>query len=163
MAKPARGPSAPMIGLFRVGPFLVGLLFFVGCGVEPETIESLREAVRATSAMGTDGVLAGQPVANNLEFNPPSPDRIDPFTFPANAAMSADEPGTTITSAAQVQVLGFADVNGPRVFLRTKETTKLLAIGDKTDGVEVIGIHPPAVDLRMGSLEWRTTMFEDNH
>jgi hypothetical protein len=72
-----------------------------------------------------------------------------------------DQAGTTITTVAQVEVLGFAEVDEPRVFLRTKETTKSLKVGDVTDGVEVIAIKPPAVELRMGSLVWTATMFDN--
>ena len=134
-------------------------LLTVGCGIEPATLESLRDVVMTASA-ATEDQLPPEIESEVVEFEPPNPDRVDPFTFPAGSTLAADQPGTSITTAAQVDVLGFANVDGPRVFLRTKDIIKSLAVGESTDGVEVEGIHPPAVDLRMGSLRWRATMFD---
>lgn len=135
--------------------------FSAGCGIKPETLESLTEVVNSVSSQPP---LAAQaqldPMPGDSLFQPPYPDRIDPFAFPADAPV-ADQAGTTITTVAQVEVLGFANVDHPCVFLRTKETTKSLKVGEVTDGVEVVAIKPPAVDLRMGSLIWTATMFDN--
>lgn len=96
---------------------------------------------------------------NNLLFAATNPDRVDPFSFPAGVANS-DQAGTTINTVAQVEVLGFANVDEPRVFLRTKGMIKSLGVGRVTDGVEVVAINPPEVELRMGSLIWTATMFD---
>jgi hypothetical protein len=132
-----------------------------GCGARPETLESLRQAVHRVS---TQSPLAShpedEPPAIDASFQPPHPDRVDPFSFAADASV-ADQAGTTITTVAQVEVMGFAEVEEPRVFLRTKETTKSLKVGQATEGVEVIAIKPPAVQLRMGSLVWTATMFDN--
>ena len=136
-------------------------LVLSGCGIEPEAFESIREVVETASMTTTAEPFALQrPESESMQFDPPYPDRVDPFTFPSGTTIASDQPGTSILSAAQVDVMGFANVKEPRVFLRTKDTTKSLAVGDVVDGVEVIGIHPPAVDLRMGSLQWRATMFD---
>lgn len=141
---------------------LAGIALAIGgCGIEPETLDSLRDAVNSVSAVSAADARLAAPDPENLQFTPPNPGRSDPFTYSSGTTMETDQPGTSITTASQVYVMGFANVDGPRVFLRTKEVTKLMAIGDKADGVEVIGIHPPAVDLRMGTLEWRATMFDD--
>ncbi len=144
-----------------------------GCGVEQQSLSSLREIIHTAS---TGGQETEQPAVADDEadkafgqdqydvpFDPPYPERVDPFTFPAGTTVAKDQPGTSITAAAQVDVLGFADVGEARVFLRTKETTHSLSVGDMIEGVEVIGIHPPTVDLRMGSLQWRASMFDNTN
>jgi hypothetical protein len=138
---------------------LAATMFSMGCGVEPETLKSLTEAVNTISAQQS---LASQDPFGQVDsvFDAPNPDRVDPFSFPAGAPVS-DQEGTTITTVAKVKVLGFANVDGPRVFLRAKETTKSLSVGDVTDGIEVVAIKPPAVELRMGSLTWTATMFDN--
>lgn len=142
---------------------LVALAALVsGCSADPEALQSLQDAVNQVNLAAANDVLVPQVRSDEVEFTPPFPDRIDPFTFPAGAAAVTQQTGTSITSAAQITVLGFAEVDQPRVFLRTRETTRSLVVGDTMDGVEVIAINPPTVDLRMGSLQWRASMFETN-
>ncbi len=139
----------------------VAALVVAGCGVEPETLESLRNAVNTVSA--TNSLPKPQPVVDadptDSLFQPSYPDRVNPFTFPRDADDS-DRGGANVTSVVQVQILGFAEVDEPRVFLRTNERTKSMRIGEIFDGVEVVAIHPPAVELRMGNLVWTATMFD---
>lgn len=140
---------------------LAATLFSTGCGIEPGTLESLKEAVNTISAQQT---LASQDrdeiEPNDLVFAAPNPDRVDPFAFQAGAPIS-DQAGTTINSVAQIEVLGFANVDEPRVFLRTKGMTRSQGVGGVTEGVEVVAINPPEVELRMGSLIWTATMFDN--
>lgn len=134
--------------------------FSMGCGVEPATLETLRGAVNTISAQQGAAQLDARQSGNRIaDFDAPYPERVDPFSFPEGAPVD-DQEGTTITTVAQVEVLGFANVDEPRVFLRTKEITRSLGVGDVTDGVEVIAIKAPAVELRMGSLVWTATMFD---
>ena len=143
--------------------FASTVLLATGCGVDPETLDSLRDVVNTSAGAPTEFIPTEHvAIADELQFDPPNPDRVDPFSFPIDAAGELDQPGTPITTVGHVEVLGFAEVDEPRVFLRTRQTTKSLAVGDTADGVEVIAIHPPAVDLRMGSLKWRATMFDNN-
>ena len=130
----------------------------VGCGIQPETLVSLREAVNTVSAQSPPG----QADAERIEtvFQPPYPQRVDPFSFPANAPVS-DQTATSITTVAQVEILGFANVDEPRVFMRTKDLTKSLKVGETADGVEVVKINPPQVELRMGTLVWTASMFDN--
>ena len=141
---------------------LAATMFSAGCGVEPETLQSLTQAVNTISAQQSLASQEQDPFGQaNSVFEAPYPDRVDPFSFPAGAPVS-DQEGTTITTVAQVRVLGFANVDEPRVFLRAKEITKSLGVGDVTDGIEVVAIKPPAVELRMGSLTWTATMFDNS-
>jgi hypothetical protein len=134
--------------------------FSMGCGIEPGTLDSLKEAVNTISAqqsLANQGQDEFEPA--DRVFDAPNPGRVDPFSFPSGAPVS-DQEGTTITPTAQVKVLGFANVDEPRVLLRCNEMTKSLGVGGVTDGVEVLAIKPPAVELRMGSLIWTATMFD---
>ena len=126
-------------------------------GAEPKSGVAVKSAAERE-------VLPAQAIGESLaaepRFDPPFPDRIDPFSFPDTAPV-ADSNSTSITMVAQVEVLGFAYVDEPRVFLKTRDTTKSLKVGDLTDGVEVVAINPPTVDLKMGTLVWTATMFDN--
>ena len=143
---------------------LAAILTLGGCGVETQTLESIREVVQTVHGTANDVSPATASPATaektpEIAFEPPYPDRIDPFSFPAG--FGAGGPAeVTSPSMMQVQVLGFADVEEPRVFLRSRETTRSLRVGDTVDGIEVLAIKAPAVDLRMGSLVWTATMFD---
>ena len=133
--------------------------FVAGCGIEPETLDSLRGMVQAASVAAAATPPLEAPAAEPIRFDPPHPDRINPFTFPEGQSLAADLPSPAVVSSVQVDVLGFAQVDEPRVFLRSGDVTKSLAVGDMIDGTRVIGIHPPAVDLQRGGLRWRATLF----
>ncbi len=78
----------------------------MGCGIEPGTLESLKDAVNTISAQQS---LASQDQDQfgpaDWVFDAPNPDRVDPFSFPAGAPVS-DQAGTTITTVAQVAGCG---------------------------------------------------------
>ena len=135
-------------------------LFSTGCGVDPKTLQSLRDAVNTvstTSAVASHDLAEPMPV--DSQFIPPHPERMDPFSFSASGPVSVQE-RPTIPVVAQVQVLGFAQVDEPRVLLRTKGTTMSLKVGDRIDGIQVMAIDAPTVELQMGSLLWTASMFE---
>ena len=139
--------------------FAAPAMLAAGCGLEPETIETLQGVVQTVTA----GPAVAEPVEQDSEsdatFRPAYPDRVDPFSFPETAPVS-DESSTSITSVAQVEILGFAEVDEPRVFLRTRDQIKSLKVDDVVDGVEVVSISPPTARLRMGTLVWTATMYE---
>ena len=139
---------------------LAAALFCSGCDVSPDTIESLRRAAvqpSRGSAVATPQVEA-TPVS--VAFHPAFPDRTDPFNFPDDSTLQEAGVDTSIKSAAHVDVVGFADLGVPRVFLSARGKTHSLAVGESIYGVEVTEIRPPAVRLRMGSLTWTATMFD---
>ena len=144
--------------LFALPAILAALS--VGCGVETETLEAWKEAVHSSS-IPSPASLAGSGASEPVDqhFEPPHPDRVDPFSFPTNVGPS-DPAGPATVTVAQVHVLGFADVDQPRVFLRSGDRTGSLKVGEVANGVEVVAINPPAVELRMGSLVWTATMFD---
>lgn len=143
-----------MTSISRFSMALSVMLYSIGCDLEPGTLESLREAVTTISTQQT--VVIHEDEKTDIAegtFVAPNPDRVDPFSFPVSAP-KADGQSTSINTVAQVEILGFANVYEPRVFLRIKAMTESLGVGGITDGVEVVAIRPPAVDLRRGSLLW---------
>ena len=62
-----------------------------GCGIEPETIAKLQEAVKASTAQPND-LEPDAPVAETVEvaFSTPYPNRDDPFTFVSRASAPRD-------------------------------------------------------------------------
>ncbi len=140
---------------------LTAAVMSVGCNMEPQTLESIRSV--AQSVQGAAGVTPESlPITATTQvavsFTPPFPDRVDPFSFPTGIDGEASE--VTSPTMMQVKVLGFADVDEPRVFLRSRDTTRSMKVGDKADGIEVVAINVPAVELRMGSVVWTATMFD---
>lgn len=136
-----------------------------GCGVDPPSFVTLPGEARPASTRPPLSMLSvlDHPQKTLLDQNPdfqaPYPERENPFSFPADVA-DANFLGGPAHSVAQVQVVGFADVEEPRVFLRIRNETKSLAVGEQMDGVEVVKINPPAAELRLGSLLWTVTMFD---
>ena len=140
--------------------FAITICILSGCGVPPETLDAIRQATASSDYLPAPSANRIALTQASPEFDPTHPDRVDPFAFPDSSTL--ENPGTdnSVQSAAQVDVMGFANLGQPRVFLRARETTHSLAVGDKVHGVEVVEINPPAVRLRMGSLTWTTSMFD---
>ncbi len=86
----------------------------------------------------------------------PFPERENPFLFPHDRV----EPVQPAAKVNEVRVLGFVHVDQPRVLLRVTDLTRTLAVGDKTQGVEVLAIEPPTVRLRQGNLTWTASLFD---
>ncbi|WP_146536692.1 hypothetical protein [Rubripirellula reticaptiva] len=138
----------------------------VGCGSDPDTLGTLREIVSQTShstksgnfGSDRDTVASG---ADVRKFTAPYPDRQDAFAYPGQSP-EANVAVVSATSVAEFKVLGFANVGEPRVFLKSKSATKSVAVGEKFDGVHVLEINPPRVELQMGTLVWTATMFDNS-
>ncbi len=132
-----------------------------GCGVQPETLATLTEAVRtaqdhARTLQPPPSVIAAP---SKSEFKPAHPNRVDPFVFPSEITDNQRAPVPT-TSVAQVRVMGFAEVDELRVLLEAKDSTQSLKVGDELNGIEVVAIKPPTVELRLGNLIWTASMFD---
>jgi hypothetical protein len=123
-------------------------------------VEAFRQVARQSVGAQTPRAERADLTRVSTTFDPTYPNRIDPFTFPDESNLEGSGTDTSVKSAAQVDVLGFADLGQPRVFLRAREKTHSLAVGESVYGVEVVEIRPPAVRLRMGGLTWSATMFD---
>ena len=135
-----------------------------GCNVDPETLESLQAAVNTVSAAQPSdavGESATEPKQETAEsqFVPKFPNRVDPFSFPAGIEMG-DQDMTPMATVAAVEVLGFGNVGEAHVLLRINEQSSALRAGESVDGIKVIAINPPTVQLQMGTLIWTATMFD---
>lgn len=134
-----------------------------GCGIEPETIAKLQEAVKASTAQPND-LEPDAPVAETVEvaFSTPYPNRDDPFTFVSRASAPRDvgvvRPPTADKIA--VQILGFAHVDRPSLLLQIDGETHMMKVGDRVSLVEVVAIRPPAAELRVGTSLRTVTMFD---
>ena len=140
------------------------LISVSGCGVNAETLEALQSAVSTVSSAQSQAVAeeaSPRQAAAALEeqFQPTHPNREDPFTFPAGAQVSDGE-SSSLTTVAEIEILGFAKVGEQHVLLRSGEKSRSLTVGESIDRVRVIEINPPTVRLQMGTLIWTATMFD---
>lgn len=135
-----------------------------GCGVDAETLGSLQSAVRVVASAQpestTDNVQKAQATPTlESQFIPPHPQRQDPFSFP-DKADTATQDTKALSTVSEVEILGFANVGTQHVLIRSGDTTKSLKVGQVIDGVRIVAIHPPTVQLQMGTLLWTATMFD---
>ena len=130
-----------------------------GCGRNSEEFKPLVPLVTPVSHL-PDQQPSNDPAfaATELQYLPPYPNRVDPFSFPVGTSDAGAERNVPHANVA-VDVLGFADVDDPRVFLRLDGRTHSLAEGSRVGGIEVVKIKPPVVELRRGTLVWTATMF----
>ncbi|GAA4451981.1 hypothetical protein [Novipirellula rosea] len=131
-----------------------------GCSVEPEQIEQWSDSLRASGAIGSPTARSPQPIATEIRFRPKYQERSDPFHFPNDQPTTVVKRDSRVSKATQLEVLGFAQLDVPKVILRTKDSTITLATGQSHDGLEVLLIHPPSVKLKSGNLVWTATMFD---
>ncbi|QDT06079.1 hypothetical protein K227x_44860 [Rubripirellula lacrimiformis] len=137
----------------------------MGCGGDSETLNRIQQVAQNASGVrpslsSSDAVDQQQnPRFTRTNFVAPYPDREDAFVYPGMESESAS-PDSAVTSVADVQVLGFAETDQIRVMLRSRSTTQPIAVGGKFEGIEVVSITPPTVELKIGSLIWNATMFD---
>lgn len=139
------------------------LVSLSGCGVDPETLESLQAATSTISAaqvqVSPEITKGPATKSSKSQFTPANPDRLDPFTFPSDGNKESGA-GSSMTTVAEIEVLGFANVGKPHVLLRSGETVRSMQVDESIDGIRVITINPPIVQLQMGTLIWTATMFD---
>ncbi len=147
--------SIPMTALWLT------VMSLTGCRDDNESLGQLREVVRNVSqkpsANLANGPL-GKPTDSLPKFSPPYPERENAFEYPGTSTNSPSV--DAVSSVGEIRVLGFANVGQLRVLLKSKNHTKSLAVGDRFDGIEIVNIHPPSVELRSGTLIWTSTMFD---
>lgn len=88
-------------------------------------------------------------------FEPPYPHRENLFLAPKRSSVHKDTPGN---SQQSVELLGFANVQGPRVILSIDGLVVPLHEGATQSGIEVISIQPPAVVLQRDRERWQATL-----
>ncbi|MEM9825562.1 MAG: hypothetical protein AAF958_03185 [Planctomycetota bacterium] len=140
----------------------------LGCSGATDWAEIAQEAVQSASVnsrplddLADEREPSGDTLKAQLivDFEPPFPERDNPFRF-----TDEQEERQVVTSdtVANVEVIGFADVEKKRVMLRIGEQTYWPSEGSEIAGIRVISIRPPHVELRRGSLTWTVGMFDEH-
>ena len=133
-----------------------------GCSVEPEQIEQWSESLRTSGGLNAPIAIKESPplMVSEARFRPKYEYRVDPFHFPNDQPTTVAKRDSRVSKATQLEVLGFAQLDVPKVILRTKDSTITLAAGQSHYGLEVVEIQPPSVKLKSGNLVWTATMFD---
>jgi hypothetical protein len=151
-----------------IAAMLIGSLL-VGCQTADEPaasgplVAAIAETVSADSpsksdkrmpaASGSDAAGSAAPAV--AKFDPPFPNRSDPFAPPRggqNLVRHDEEHGETI------ELKGFVDVDGPQVVLAIDGVISPIPEGGERFGVQVISIHPPSVVLQRGRSRWTASL-----
>src|SRR4051812_46827864 len=93
--------------------------------------------------------------AQIADFKPPFPERTDLFEAPKRAQSSVrrdDEHGQS------VEIVGFVNVDEPRVVLSIDSVITPIPEGGEKYGVQVISIQPPRAVLQRGRSRWTATL-----
>ncbi len=115
--------------------------------VEPKDPPPVEKTSQAEDPTREDSIQA--------EYQPPYPDRENLFLAPKRSASHNNTPGTVQQS---VELLGFANVEGPRVILSIDGNVVPMAEGGTASGIEVISIQPPTVVLQRDRERWQATL-----
>jgi hypothetical protein len=93
--------------------------------------------------------------AQTVDFKPPFPERTDLFEAPKRAQSTVrgdDEHGQS------VELVGFVNVDEPRVVLSIGGVITPIPAGGEKYGVQVISIQPPNAVLQRGRDRWPVTL-----
>lgn len=154
-------------------PITLGFLLFAsGCGIDPETLDSLTQVVNRSSGNGlasgnsdlTDSFsqsIDGQGDRANSDnkdgsgslsaahsFKPLYPDRENPFVYPSDIDTNAAAP--TSTSVADIRVMGFANVQSGG--MSVNETSNIPSGESKVLLKTNLGIKSLAVGDQVGQI-----------
>jgi len=116
--------------------------------VTEQADDQLSDAETATEQKAND-------VPEEVAFAPPYPDRMTLFQAPKRQGRGGSR--STGQSETSVELLGFVNVNGPRVALAIDGLVTTIAEGEQEYGIEVISIQPPAVVLQRGRQRWQAS------
>ncbi len=99
---------------------------------------------------------ASEEKVESIAYEPPFPDRENPFLAPQRNVQSAQGEGSN--SRDEIQLLGFANVGRQKAILSINGMVVPIGEGDLESGIEVISIHPPAVVLQRNRQRWQTSL-----
>lgn len=91
------------------------------------------------------------------EYAPPFADRIDLFT-PPQVAAGVYASGERDETGQSVVLLGFANLDQPKVVLQINGVITPLADGEEELGVRVISVAPPEAVLQRGRTRWTASI-----
>ena len=90
------------------------------------------------------------------KFVAPFPNRVDIFSPPKRAQSSVRR--TTDDEDDTLELIGFVNVDEPRVVLDIDGVTSHVAVGQERYGIRVISIDQPSVTLQRGRITWTATL-----
>lgn len=125
---------------------------FQAAADQAKAITEATQQVAATKP--AEAVAPSKPKASAYE--PPFPDRLDPFQAPKHGARIARQ--TTGDSAESVVLLGFANLGTPRAVLSIDQIVRPISQGEEVAGVTVISISPPQAVLQRGRSRWTASI-----
>ncbi len=157
----------PLLPVAIAIPFALGM---AGCGSEnvgPDAFlpPDITNAASANSfshlekGLGQQAALPEarpEKLASKVAF--PSPDRTNPFELSAayQDDPTPDQPGRK----REIRILGFAEVDEPRVILSIDGKTHVLKSGETEQRVTVMELHPPNARLSYDGVTWNASLFE---
>ena len=122
---------------------------------ETAAIQAKQSSDEKTDELADSTAEDQQEIEPELQFEPPFPDRISIFQAPRRQGRNRIQQSGQ--SEAAIELLGFVNVDGPRVALSFDGHVKTAAEGESYFGIEVISIQPPAVVLQRGRQRWQAT------
>lgn len=123
---------------------------------KPQTAKSEANNSQAEEADPPQFVTETQEETTKVAFEPPFPDRTNPFQAPKRQGRASLKSKGQGESA--VELLGFVNVSGPKVALSIDGLVTTAGEGETQQGIEVISIKPPAVLLQRGRQRWQATL-----
>lgn len=97
-------------------------------------------------------------VQKTTDFQPPYPNRRDPFRQPDVRKLASDD-REAVEDTAGVALKGFLNVNGLRALMAIDGRVLALAPGEQLEGIRVIEIAPPQIILQRGRLRWSESLY----
>lgn len=159
--------EAPPALVTVLATLVVASIGSVGCG-QSDLSATWQPSDRVRPVSATEGGLFGsaqqesddsQPRRESGGFQPPYPDRDDPFAF-------ADQPVVEVlldTAATQVKILGFMNVGAKQAMLSINGKTQIVKVGDVVAGIEILQIDSPNVRLRNLYRTWTIGLFDEKN
>jgi hypothetical protein len=85
-------------------------------------------------------------------WSAPFPDRTNPFQM--NDTSASLPMARLETQATDIVLLGFANVDRPKVMVKIRNETVTLGESDNHGGIRIVKITPPMVTLQQANLTW---------
>jgi hypothetical protein len=143
------GNNAPVEGL----PGLLPTPFDTAAVKAEAVTKAAKDAAQERAPVPPLSEAPAQAVA---AYEYPFPDRTDLFEPRKHAARVARL--SSGESTESVALLGFADIDEPRVVLAINGEAKALRSGEEALGIQVISIDPPRAVLQRGRSRWTVSI-----
>ena len=127
---------------------------FDTAAVKAEEVTKATEDAAQEKAPASATAKAPEEAVADYEY--PFPDRTDLFEPRKHAARVARL--SSGESTESVVLMGFADIDEPRVVLAINGEAKALRSGEEALGIQVISIDPPRAVLQRGRSRWTVSI-----